>query len=268
MSFHFSSFSPASHLSVVVKNFFTLEVEEDTLHTDYLFPDGLPSFFYIQTQEPAQTHFGKRMFPLQNGFYTGYSNREVKLTHRQLKIVGASIYPVYFHIIFDKSPLDIMNSFQPLGDISELESVKKLVMERRYESIVKNFESYIDSRVNKHPLTSDIEIIHQRIMQDKSALSIEGLASSLGYSTRHLNSRFKQFFGMSPKKFIRLIRFNEALKHIYSQKEGERNLSSIAQEMGYHDHSHFIKDFKAICGKTPKEIFSSNGSLADKFQMF
>lgn len=268
MSYNFSSIVPVSHLSSSIKNFFTIEVSATTTHTDYLLPDGLPSFFYIETSEPVNTFFGKRMISLHDGFYVGYSNMAVELTHRQLKIVGASVYPVYFNIIFGKSPQDIINSFYRLENEEAFEGVKTLAADNRFTEIIAVYENYITKQIEKHPLSKDLLTIGEKVIRkDGQVLNVEELAAEMGYSTRYLHSRFKEFFGMSPKKFIKLIRFNQALKYIHSHG-GDRKLSSIAQEAGYHDHSHFIRDFKAICGKTPKEIFSNNNSLADKFNMF
>jgi len=72
---------------------------------------------------------------------------------------------------------------------------------------------------------------------------------------------------MPPKQFIKLVKFNRALKFIYDCN-GARSLSYIAHEVNYHDQSHFIREFKSISGKTPKEILADQDSLANKFRLF
>lgn len=70
------------------------------------------------------------------------------------------------------------------------------------------------------------------------------------YSERHLNRIFNQFLGMSVKTYSRLIRINRVLQTI---KQKETQLSKLAQDLGYYGQSHFIHDFKAVCGVNPTE---------------
>src|SRR4051812_14659428 len=117
MSYTFTLSAPAQHLRSVIKNFFVLEYNKSGLHTDYLLPDGLPSIFYIQANEPVTFSFGKRAIRLQNGFYAGYSDTIVKFAHGRFQIVGASVIPVYFREISGKSLRDTLNHFIPLEGI-------------------------------------------------------------------------------------------------------------------------------------------------------
>jgi AraC-like DNA-binding protein len=254
MSFKFETVAPRESLSAVVKNFFELEFSNDTPITDLLLPDGLPSFFYIEADKAVETFFGDdtQLFPLQNGFYVGYSNTAVRFIHTEAKIAGASIYPVFFNLIFGKSLMSILNQFQRQDEPNVLIPVSSLIAGSgdNYKEIFGLFENYME-------LTSP----------GGYRLKVEELAEHVGYSTRHLHTRFQQHFGMAPKQFIKLVKFNHALKYIYEKDEAS-SLASIAEVVGYHDQSHFIRDFKAICGKTPKEIASAPGSLANKFRLF
>lgn len=36
------------------------------------------------------------------------------------------------------------------------------------------------------------------------------------------------------------------------------DLGQLSQNLGYHDQSHFIKDFKSIIGSTPEEYLDSS----------
>jgi AraC-like DNA-binding protein len=272
MSFKFETVAPRESLSAVVKNFFVLEFPNDTPITDLLLPDGLPSFFYIEADKAVETFFGDdtQLFPLQNGFYVGYSNTAVRFIHTEAKIAGASIYPVFFNLIFGKSLMSILNQFQRQDEPNVLIPVSSLIAGSgdNYKEIFGLFENYMEQQLANHPFNNEFLQIYRELTSPGGyRLKVEELAEHVGYSTRHLHTRFQQHFGMAPKQFIKLVKFNHALKYIYEKDEAS-SLASIAEVVGYHDQSHFIRDFKAICGKTPKEIASAPGSLANKFRLF
>ncbi len=59
---------------------------------------------------------------------------------------------------------------------------------------------------------------------------------------------------MSAKMFLKLVRINNTINIL---KYTDYNLADNAQILGFYDQSHFIKDFKAICGVTPKSFMEN-----------
>ena len=55
---------------------------------------------------------------------------------------------------------------------------------------------------------------------------------------------------MSAKTFLRLVRINGAIQRM-QRREVARTM--LAQEAGFYDQSHFIREFKAVCGVTPRQ---------------
>lgn len=80
-------------------------------------------------------------------------------------------------------------------------------------------------------------------------ISIKELALNQVISERHLNRVFNKQIGISPKMFIRFNRINKAL--ILLKHREIPNISFMAQELGYFDQAHFIKNFKSVCHVTP-----------------
>lgn len=85
------------------------------------------------------------------------------------------------------------------------------------------------------------------LRQANGLLTIDALAAHEGYSPRHLHRVLCDYLGMSPKHFARLLRINAAV-HIL---DSGLPLTYLAQESGFYDQSHFIHDFKEVCGITP-----------------
>lgn len=83
----------------------------------------------------------------------------------------------------------------------------------------------------------------------KGNISCKMLQDLTNTSRKTLERAFLNFHGISPKAYIRIIRFNFAKQRINSSARS--NLTELASHLGYFDQSHFIKDFKKFSGQTP-----------------
>ena len=90
------------------------------------------------------------------------------------------------------------------------------------------------------------------IFSAKGNMEIKKLAQGQYVSERHLNRMFKQWIGLSPKEFTRIIRFQNAFGNVFLADNV--NWSSLAMESGYHDQAHFINEFKVFTGITPTRV--------------
>ncbi len=86
------------------------------------------------------------------------------------------------------------------------------------------------------------------------------IASGLDVSPRHLLRIFRSELGLSPNHFKRSLRFLEALDR--GDQAAHPDWAGIATEAGYFDQSHMIRDFKALSGLTPKQVFSERLRLS------
>ena len=85
------------------------------------------------------------------------------------------------------------------------------------------------------------------------------LSDEIGYSQKHFINLFKQQVGVSPKQYLRLMRFQKAIRAI---ETSERiHWSHIALESGYYDQAHFIGDFKRVSSFTPTEYLKRKSSV-------
>ena len=72
---------------------------------------------------------------------------------------------------------------------------------------------------------------------------------------------FKEHVGVTPKVFLKIIRFQKALQEIETHKTV--NWTSIAFESGYYDQAHFINDFKEFSGFTPNQYLKMQSDFAN-----
>jgi len=86
-------------------------------------------------------------------------------------------------------------------------------------------------------------------------LSIHQLAKRMGYSLPYFSSQFKQAFGISPSRYILLVRIEKAKElMLYSNSPIER----IAREVGFNSIHYFSRVFKTITGLSAREYRSKS----------
>ncbi len=83
-------------------------------------------------------------------------------------------------------------------------------------------------------------------------IRVPQLVKCLNLSERQFERRFVRAIGVSPHHYIRIVRFQEALRRIKAN-QFER-LSDVAYDLNYVDQSHFIKEVKAFSGHTPTDL--------------
>ena len=81
-------------------------------------------------------------------------------------------------------------------------------------------------------------------------ISIETLATRLGYSKYYLSTRFKKEIGCSVNDYIKFVRIERA-KRLLSTTE--KNISEIAENTGFASRNFFASTFKQCVGKTPAQ---------------
>lgn len=90
------------------------------------------------------------------------------------------------------------------------------------------------------------------ILRDPSQASIAAIANKVGYSHKQMIKIFTEHVGLTPKSFLKVIRFQKAVEEIQQQQYS--GWASLALDSGYYDQAHFIHDFKSFSGFTPRQF--------------
>jgi len=98
-----------------------------------------------------------------------------------------------------------------------------------------------------HP---QLKQVLQSINDWVGSITVKKLSNDIHYSERQLNRIFNQHVGVSTKSFSRLVRINNTFRLL---KKPHNSLALVSDMAGFHDLSHFIHDFKLVCGVTPQE---------------
>jgi AraC-like DNA-binding protein len=100
-----------------------------------------------------------------------------------------------------------------------------------------------------------LQMLIANIERYNGNMRVSALEEETHYSARYLNKVFRQQFGLPPKVFSNIIRFQTMLRKINEGRGG--SVANLAAEFGYYDQSHMIKEFKEFAAVTPKEYFSA-----------
>src|SRR5204862_3764094 len=95
------------------------------------------------------------------------------------------------------------------------------------------------------------------IARSADLAAIDHAARAVGYTNRHLRRVFLEFVGTAPGDYLRLRRFNSALRRMPSTS----NLTDIALAAGYYDQAHFCREFKDFAGLTPGAYRAQAGAV-------
>lgn len=96
-----------------------------------------------------------------------------------------------------------------------------------------------------------------RRLLDEPSVRVSELASIACLGRKQFERVFCVSVGMNPKEYSRIVRFQKSL---WMMQNGADGYADIACACGYADQSHFIREFKAFSGLTPKELAAAGCS--------
>ena len=99
------------------------------------------------------------------------------------------------------------------------------------------------------PQLAMVAAIADAIVRGPAITKVDQIVARFGTNTRALQRLFSRYVGVSPKWMIKRYRLHEAIERVAAGRSV--NWSRLALDLGYFDQTHFIKDFKALVGKSP-----------------
>ena len=87
-------------------------------------------------------------------------------------------------------------------------------------------------------------------------LNIARMNARIGYSQKHFISMFKKRVGLTPKAYLKIMRFQKAVGAIENSRSDGVDWPSLSYDCGFFDQSHFINDFRVFSGFTPEEYLA------------
>jgi len=246
--FHLSLLPPTEDLSFFVEHYWI--VSWDLRDQGPYVQETLPYPSVHLVFEKGQT----KIFGVMTGKFS-------RLLENKGRVFGIKFRPGAFYP-FVKVPISTFTDAtlgcqQAFGvDISALENV---LLAREDEGEMREIvERFLCERLperDEHVI--EINRIVDAIIAHPEITRVDDIVRCLNLQKRTLQRLFSQYVGVSPKWVIKRYRLHEVAERL---AQGEvLDGAEIALELGYFDQAHFIKDFKAVVGRTPAQYAKKRG---------
>jgi AraC-like DNA-binding protein len=93
------------------------------------------------------------------------------------------------------------------------------------------------------------------LVRTGGAIPVRRLADEVGWSVRHLESRFREQIGLGPKAAARVLRLQRA-RRLLADGRGQ---AETAAACGFYDQAHLSGEFRTMTGCTPREFTAARG---------
>jgi len=90
----------------------------------------------------------------------------------------------------------------------------------------------------------------------EETMSIQSIVEQFKTSDKTLQSSFKSLFGITPKRFINLLKLNKAHENLHHADALTTNVSDIAAKWGFSHFGRFAKEYNALFEVLPSETLN------------
>jgi AraC-like DNA-binding protein len=125
---------------------------------------------------------------------------------------------------------------------------------RTWEARGRLLDHFLLDRATHGPQPSP-EVSHawHLLVRSGGRSTVREIACQVGWSHKHLITRFKQQVGVAPYLAARILRLSVVWRHL----DDEQSWARIAAECGYADQSHLIREFRRFTGTTPGALITT-----------
>lgn len=159
-------------------------------------------------------------------------------------------------LFYDRPLLDLANRSVALDDLlgPEADALASMLFEApTWDARFDVLDREILSRVaGAAPLKREIAWACERLTRTAGNVPIARLAGDIGWSSRHLATQFRTEFGLRPKTYGRVMRFNHAVRLM--SRGDTALLADVAARAGYFDQAHFVREVHEFAGVPPRTL--------------
>jgi AraC-like DNA-binding protein len=206
-----------------------------------------------------------RQFAVSSAIWIGGS--QTSFPGRMYLYPGVESFAIFFHPtgwsrLFGIPPREITNR---IGNAEFVHGSiirylwNQLGEAQSFEERVRVVEEFLLIRASGANIFDKIEIASSLLFRTYGSARISELARESGLSLRQFERLFLNTFGMSPKVFARVARFQAAVDA--KVECPKRTWLDIAHSFGYYDQMHMVHDFESLACDTPTQLISEMGDV-------
>jgi len=247
---HYQEFLPDTSLQDYIQYFWVLEDDTDnfSVKSFKIIPDGIPTLIF---QEKPNLFFDMDAQAAPQLYIQGQSTKFTE--HRVMgnfRIIGVYLQPTALKTIFNIDAFEFNDQKVPLEDIITEPILQQLINAVSLKQKIKIISNFLLKHISKVERNTEKATIASLFLQNGKTLKETQIEMNL--SERSLERLIKQYVGMPPKMFSRIMRFQSGLNIL--RQADFNNLTEIAYQNDYFDQSHYIREFKGFTGTNPERF--------------
>jgi len=258
---------PSYPLKLFIDNFYYYTGYHPEHLVDRLLPDGNVQLLMELTDNTKYIYDNKTLKEIQscrNTWFSGFRTEPITIpSGRESEMIVISFkkgraFPFFCEPMFSLKNCVVDAELVMETEILEIrEKIREIpdpLDKLRY--LDRAFTRFYSSGLEENTY---VDYMISGIESNPSNIRLKELTAKVGYSQKHLIKIFKDKVGVSPKEFLKIIRFQKVVQQLESGHQVDWN--SVAFDCGFYDQSHFIADFKKYSGFTPTEYLSRKNEM-------
>jgi AraC-like DNA-binding protein len=224
-----------------------------------VFPNGRPGIVFHNQNgnsaiESIEMQSGRKVSPPALFLYGPVLESSVMNFGRgSYTAIQVVLKPHALKALFGINALILKDTSAELNEFSSEDIHEQLINAPCAQNQADLLNNFLVTKLQQAKMRDDLveESLHL-LYNNVGTITVKTLLEQLDISERQFERRFSQTVGISPYSYIRVRRFNAAIRLMKTKQYD--TLTEIAYALNFHDQSHFIHDIKAFTGMTPKSL--------------
>lgn len=249
---------PSSLLSQYVKYYWILQTDSSVNRNIQTIPSGC---IHLVFHRGCDVLFFNGKKQPKNFIRGQLSAPDTLLLSGNIDMIAIVFHPLGIIPFLSHSASELYNHYididiDDFGNADLINLERFIANEEDISTCVREIEKYLIDRLKDTNDYNYNRVLHSiQLIKNEAQLDVSGLADDACLGYRHFKRIFTQYTGVSPKEYIRIIRFQKVLYTL--QNNPTLDITKVAYICGYYDHSHLVKDFRLLSGCSPTEYLSS-----------
>jgi len=259
---------PSPALRPFIDRLWLLEGRPDALIPEPVLPDGHVEIIVHAGDPFALVGADGSLHTQATTLVAGQLTRAIALAPRGFaRVVGARLRAHGLHALFGLPQRVVTDRVVDLGDVDRrlARVIRQDVVGRRdADDLFSAFDRALVRALPDATLPSPAARAADHARDMCGLVRVDDLAHYAGVSRRQLERQFQDEIGLAPKKYLRVLRFQQVLGALSAAPEPQR-WAELALARGFYDQAHFINDFRSFTGQTPAAWRVDESSLTAVF---
>lgn len=263
------TYIPTAPLNQFVESFVYYRDYSPTHSIDRFLPDGNVYVVIDLTDYPKYIYDNNTLKEIQscrNVWFSGIRTRYITIPSGR----DSEMFIINFHkgkaYPFVEMPMHELTDYVVDGELvmsNEILDLRDAIQNLHSPAQKFHFAEQYLQRTFIHRLSANpcVEYAVEHILHAPGPASMRALTARIGYSQKHFIDLFKRHVGLTPKAFMRIMRFQRALLVLESRQNTD--WTALAPGAGYFDQSHFINDFRLFSGFTPGHYLNADSEFTN-----